>query len=273
MTRMRRVVVLRGGALGDFIATLPVLTALRPHFSELRLYCPARFGVLAEVPGLCDAVDDILGAGALWLHGGEVPDWSDIDLAVTFVRGTENALRRAGVGRVLPGDPFGPARPVHRQLLAALAPLGLQDAPVQIKVPWKPTLKPPGVVLAPGSGGARKRWSLTHWESLSSLLVGRGIAVTWLAGPIECEEAPTWPVHGAALRVETDLSRTAAIAAAADAWVGVDAGTSHLANLVGCATHVLFGPTDPETWAPPGARIHRLEDSPAAIAERVLQDA
>jgi heptosyltransferase III len=267
------VVVLRAGALGDLVVTLPVLHALRPSCTQLDLACPGRLGVLASRTGLADRVLDVLGAGMLWLfHGPGSPDWSDVDLAVTYLSGTEGVLARAGVRRVLSGTGDGPLLPVHRQLLDALRPLGLSETPVTLRVDWPTNQTEAAVTLAPGSGGARKRWPLPCWVEVSQRLVQEGLPVRWSAGPDEALECETWPCReaGASLVFEQDLARSADLAASSLAWAGVDAGTSHLAALVGCPTIVLFGPTNPARWCPPGALALSLEARPIDVARHVL---
>ena len=42
---------------------------------------------------------------------------------------------------------------------------------------------------------------------------------------------------------------------AADLYLGHDSGISHLAGWSGAKCGLLFGPTDPALWAPPGERV------------------
>src|SRR5260370_42520484 len=69
-----RILVIRGGAIGDFILTLPVLSALRNHFPQARLAvlgCP-HIAQLALAGGLADEVHSIEArplAGFFAQHG------------------------------------------------------------------------------------------------------------------------------------------------------------------------------------------------------------
>src|SRR5258706_510918 len=56
-----RILVVRGGAIGDFILTLPVFAALREQFPDARLEVLgyAHIAALAQVGGLVDAVRSI----------------------------------------------------------------------------------------------------------------------------------------------------------------------------------------------------------------------
>ena len=42
----------------------------------------------------------------------------------------------------------------------------------------------------------------------------------------------------------------------ASAYIGNDAGPTHLAAQLGLPTTALFGPTDPEVWAPRGPQVN-----------------
>ncbi len=53
------------------------------------------------------------------------------------------------------------------------------------------------------------------------------------------------------------------------AFLGPDGGPAHLAKACGCASAVLFGPTDPKLWAPVGASTFASSSSCAPCAEHV----
>ena len=55
---MNRILVIRGGAIGDFVLTLPALRALREAYSNahLEILGYKHIAVLAETAGYADAV-------------------------------------------------------------------------------------------------------------------------------------------------------------------------------------------------------------------------
>ena len=55
---------------------------------------------------------------------------------------------------------------------------------------------------------------------------------------------------------EESVERAASTVARVDAYIGNDAGMTHVAALCGIRTVVLFGPTDPRVWQPVGRRVH-----------------
>ena len=60
-----KILVIRGGAIGDFILTLPVMNALRTQFPEasLEVLGYEHIAVLAREGGVVDAVRSIEAAG------------------------------------------------------------------------------------------------------------------------------------------------------------------------------------------------------------------
>jgi ADP-heptose:LPS heptosyltransferase len=52
-----------------------------------------------------------------------------------------------------------------------------------------------------------------------------------------------------------DLQLMAGIIARADLFIGHDSGLTHLAAALGVNTVALFGPTDPNRWAPRGRHV------------------
>ena len=71
--------------------------------------------------------------------------------------------------------------------------------------------------------------------------------VKWCAG----EEDPPLP---GAVRID-DLYELACWLAKARLYIGNDSGITHLAAAVGTPVLALFGPTDPEVWAPRGQNV------------------
>jgi hypothetical protein len=101
-------------------------------------------------------------------------------------------------------------------------------------------------VIHPFSGSARKNWPLAKFRALAEKLE-RVMPVKWCAG----EEDP--PLAGAA-RID-NLGELASWLAKARMYIGNDSGITHLAAAVGTAVLALFGPTDPEVWAPRGPHV------------------
>lgn len=109
-----------------------------------------------------------------------------------------------------------------------------------------------GAVIHPFSGSARKNWPLQRYRELAERLPAR---VQWCAGPEED--------LAEAVRMD-DLYQLACWLASARIYIGNDSGITHLAAAVGAPVIAIFGPTDPNVWAPRGERVRvvhaNLED-------------
>ena len=108
------------------------------------------------------------------------------------------------------------------------------------------------VVLAPGSVWSSKRWPISHYARLASLLGERGYEI-WIAGgrgeqPLAAEIRASVP--SARDLTDLDLGDGALALGEADAAVTNDSGALHMAAAFGTPTLALFGPTDPAAWMP-----------------------
>lgn len=120
----------------------------------------------------------------------------------------------------------------------------------------------PIVLVHPGSGGTAKCCPLESLEALVKSFRESGVNVAWIIGPDEMER------HGlpykrrlessAAVLLEDSVESAADLVAGADAYVGMDAGMTHVAALAGVNTVALFGPTDPNVWRPLGRSVQVL---------------
>jgi ADP-heptose:LPS heptosyltransferase len=101
-------------------------------------------------------------------------------------------------------------------------------------------------VIHPFSGSPRKNWPLEKFRALAGKLEPV-MPVRWCAG----EEDPPLPD---AVRID-DLYELACWLAKARLYIGNDSGITHLAAAVGTPVLALFGPTDPDVWAPRGQHV------------------
>jgi ADP-heptose:LPS heptosyltransferase len=267
----RRVVVLRPGALGDAVLTLPALAGLRAAGCA-----PTVVGNPASWAFLDEPVLDIDSPDWLPLFGAERP----------FGPRAAQALDGAAVVAWLPHAAPIPALaidPPHRdedqpphaaeRLWRPVARwLGRPGAPLpDVRFDILPErLAKRLVVLHPGSGGRRKCWPAESFAALAERLEADGFTIAVTLGPADLDLAPAF----AGLRVIRDqpLRRIAALLAGAAAYLGNDSGMSHLAARL-CPTVALFGPTNPEVWAPLGPCV-RVLPMPADVeqARAALRD-
>jgi ADP-heptose:LPS heptosyltransferase len=265
-----RGLVVRGGALGDFLLSLPALERARASVDHLTLATRPRHAALR--PDLWDALLDLDSPRALWLFDDR-PLPEHFDWALVYTPGVAAGLRARGVPRVLEGPAQPP--PGTPAIAAALAPLGgpsggeaprLWPDPLRAAA-WARRLEGPGpaVVLAPGAGGRGKVWP--GFAALAGALRARGACPWWLPGR---DEGLPSNLSGPSVG-DLDLADLTGLAGAAAAWCGNDTGTTHLAAAAGCPTVALFGPTDPLTWRSPGARALPFSTPPDTVADEILR--
>jgi ADP-heptose:LPS heptosyltransferase len=277
--------VMRAGAIGDLILTMPALAALREHFPNLRLLLAARADMLPLLTG--SAVDDVIPFDSLLLSplftsGAEFSNdlrakLGTLELAVLWLperpaRTVGNSLKRLGAARLLDADPLPYGKHAADHLLDTLAPLGIhrvQEPTPMLTLPdsaredegWQSLgigTAARVVALHVGSGGEAKRWPVSCFVELARLLAEMPDTVVLLIrGPAE-EETPALTNLGSPriIRLASpSLTALATILTHCALYVGNDSGITHLAAALGLPTVALFGPTDPAIWGPRGRNV------------------
>lgn len=135
----------------------------------------------------------------------------------------------------------------------------------------------PLLVLLPGSGGRAKRAP----SALHAAIAGRwrraGGAVALVLGPAEQGEDDDWTGIGSIVR-PASVAELARLLARAAAFVGNDAGPSHVAAALGTPGVVLYATTAPGQFGPRGVRVSAVqlstgETEAVEAAWRVLRGA
>ena len=284
-----RILAIRGGAIGDFILTLPALRLLREAFPHCHL--------------------EILGyrhIAALALHGGPVAGTTYADatrsieygpLAGFFARNGnlspelceyfasfqqvvswlfdpdgifETNVKRAGVKNFLSAyTPLTDGNHASAQLARGLESMALYlDDPAVKLIPtaesqqaadaWLSSFIPhPSSfsALHPGSGSPRKNWPLDNWRTLATALDAPPLLI---GGEADTAALDSLAPHAAHVARDLPLPTLAALLTRCARYFGHDTGISHLAAAVGAKCTLLFGPTDPAVWAPQGAHVKIL---------------
>lgn len=263
---MRKILVLRGGALGDFIVTLPALAALRRHFPATRLELVGNVTAarLAVARGLLDAAHSQHESrwSALYGTGPLLPDvatyLSTFDLVLNFWPDPDREL--AARFPLHPAQTFltAPAlptcAPAAAHYAAPLRQLGLTDiAPFfslcNVSFPRE------GTTIHPGSGSPKKNWPRENWLTLLAHLPA---PVTLILGEAEHPAWRDFSAPNVTLLRSPPLETLVSHLARARLFLGHDSGISHLAAACGAPSLLLFGPTEPATWAPPASHVQVL---------------
>lgn len=290
--RMRRILVIRPGGIGDAVLLFPMLAALRDHFAQ------AAIDVLAERRNA-----DVFRINRLV---SSVYSYDHQPLA------TYRRLRAAGYQLVIDSEQYhcfsallanrlepdyicgfdtaGRGRmQTHRvryceQVYEALTFLDLAAAVTERQLTFDPeapflevdqrwldwadkTLGGPAaqatVVIAPTTSAPQRFWPPLRYASVARRLVDRGLRVVLLGGKDARGAADVIAARlprGAALNLtgQTSLCQAAGIIKRARLYISADTGTLHIAYGAGTPTVHLFGSGIQCKWAPPGSKYRMI---------------
>jgi heptosyltransferase-2 len=299
-TQTGRILVIRGGALGDFLLTLPVLAALRGQFPQARLEVLGyrHFVELAIAGGLADDVRSIEArplAGFFAQHGELSSEWQSyfqqFAVIISFLYDPEGVFEE-NVRKCSPGQFIaGPHRPDEREgvhatevFLRPLQRLAIFDADPTPRLrvgPGPERRRADGsagssIALHPGSGSERKNWPEANWgRLLEQLAVCSERKLLLVGGEAEGERlqrlARRVPPERLECAFQRPLPELATRLAECSCLVGHDSGISHLAAALGLEVFALWGETSETIWRPrgPGVRIVR---SPRGLASLAVED-
>jgi heptosyltransferase-3 len=293
---LKRILVIRGGALGDFILTLPALRALHEAYpaAHLEILGYKHIVALVENRGYAQAVRSIEYGplSSFFAKNSELPSdladyFASFDLIVSYLydpdRIFETNLRRCGVENLILGPgKLGNLEHAAVQLGRPLEELGLQVRDFAAKVFVAPQDRQvateflrdcarPIVALHPGSGSEKKNWPLENWVQLGNALVeaenfvGSLLVVSGEADDVAQLE-PTWKNARVTFAKNLQLPHLAALLEQA-IFVGHDSGVSHLAAAAGANCILLFGPTDPEIWAPRNQNVRAIRSKTGVMED------
>jgi heptosyltransferase-1 len=282
-----RILVVRLGAMGDIVHTLPAAASLKHSFPGWRVTWVVEppWAPLLQANPFVDRVvllDRRAGAGLarFWRELRE----ERFDFAVDFQGLVKSALvacaarteRIFGFDRSVAREPLAalfysdraPARAVHRvdrnlQLAAAAgASTALHSFPLP---PGRAEGELPAgafVLASPLSGWQAKQWPLEYYARLAQRL-RRDAGIPLVVNGPPSEREALAGIAGTVLHLSSiegliDATRRAA------AVLGVDSGPLHVAAAMGKPGVAIFGPTDPAQTGPYGAGFTVLR-SPHAV--------
>jgi heptosyltransferase-3 len=117
-------------------------------------------------------------------------------------------------------------------------------------------LRPGYVVIHTPSMWPYKQWPLPHFRQLIGHLAQAGRQVLLTGGPGSGDRAAGAAMQGAASSDRLgdagllDFNQLAALLRGAALYIGPDTSVSHLAAACGIPVLAIFGPTNPQRWAP-----------------------
>jgi heptosyltransferase-2 len=285
---LRRILVLRLGALGDVLLTTPVLRELalafphaelhyltRERYQELLVHnpCVARIHTLPGKPGPLA----LLRAGAQLRALG-------FDLVIDLHRSFKSHLVRTALNPtseiVYRGDFGRRSRPdsgvgtlvwpsLAERFLGTLTVFGVQPRPQRLELYVDPDsveasaasldgLEKPVVAIAPGARWSTKRWIPEGFAAVADSLRRQRHAGIVLVGDDDdrdvCRQVVSLMQGEARILVGLSILKTAAVLERSRLLVCNDSGLFHVARAMGTPAVAIFGPTGPQMgyypWEP-----------------------
>ncbi|MEW6307173.1 MAG: glycosyltransferase family 9 protein [Verrucomicrobiota bacterium] len=291
MTKSRgKILVIRGGAIGDFILTLPVLSALRAQFPDthLEVLGYSHITELAREGGLVEDVRHIEArplaaffSRGLELEPGLVGYFAGFSIILSYLYDPDLLFQSSVVSCsdaqfiVAPHRP-DESQPVHATevFLKPLERLAIFGADPVPRLSFSPQTN--GVsghsflALHPGSGSEKKNWPETRWAELVQMLVSQTPHRLLLVGG-EAEGArlerlmSLIPAGRGRLLRNSPLVEVGRTLQHCAGFIGHDSGITHLAAAVGLKTLVLWGESNEHIWRPRSERA-TIVRNPGGIA-------
>ena len=310
---MNRILVIRGGAIGDFILTLPALKALRdawPH-AQIEILGYKHIAVLAENRFYATAVRSIEYGplSSFFAKNSELPGelanyFASFDLVISYLYDPdlifEHNLRRCGVENLV----CGPSKIVEsgehaaRQLARPIEELGIKVSDLTERVfsssedrefarGFLQNLQQPILAIHPGSGSTQKNWPVEKWIEFGSRSGALQVAesarrrtgdrrsLIVISG--EADTAQTEPLEYALKNRDVRFAKNLPLPHLAavlerSIFIGHDSGISHIAAAAGANCILLFGPTDPNVWAPLNNNVQVLRAKSGNLSNLEIAD-
>ncbi|MCE9599593.1 MAG: glycosyltransferase family 9 protein [Spirochaetia bacterium] len=280
MPDSKRILIVRPGALGDLVLTLPAIMRIRSENPSARITIA---GNVEFLPLIRDTVNTITSFESPVLRPLFLaPDRSFRDsasLAYVWLRNPEDVfvqnLRQSGL-EVKFAPSFQTMESVHQSdflygihgdsLPAPEPRLALGQLSRNRFVEKAGLPKRPRIAVHAGAGSPRKRWPIERFMQLARVL-GSENDIYWIVGPADTAQESLGHV------VHTDIVKLAYFLETMDLFIGNDSGVTHLARALDVTTVALFGPTNPEVWSPRGAHVLHArgpDDRPDSQVKDVL---
>jgi len=285
-----RILIIRGGAIGDFVLTLPAIRLVRESFpaAHLEILGYKHIIALAEGRFYADATRSIEYGpmSAFFIPRSDLaPDlaeyFASFQQIVSYLYDPSGFfhgnLARAGAKNILPAfAKIDDSEHAARQLARPLQQLALfleDDAarlhPSEEDRAFAAQFLGGGdeawIAVHPGSGSTRKNWPLDNWLTVGHELLARAPQPRLLLVGGEADHAQLDTLQqewrGPSVRVARDLPlpHLAALLERCQLFLGHDSGISHVAAAVGSPCVLLFGPTDSAIWAPSNPHVRVLQ--------------
>ena len=280
---MNRILVIRGGAIGDFVLTLPAIKLLRENFPQahIEILGYPHIVALAERRFHTDPIRSIESGALAPFFARDAPlpvelteYFGSFDLILSYLFDPDgifhNNLTRCGIKTFIAGpSKLGGHEHAALQLARPLEQIGLPlknpaariystEEDREFARNFLGKSRKPFIALHPGSGSKTKNWPIKKWKELGEHLFSCDCAVLVIGGEADEEWLgvleTAWKDEPVRFAKNLPLPQLAAVFESS-VFIGHDSGISHIAAAAGARCILLFGPTDPAIWAPANERM------------------
>ncbi len=309
---MAKMLFIRGGAVGDFILTLPAMQLVRESLPdvEIEILGYESIAQLATASGIAVNTRSIEhGPMANFFVPGAELDlqltnyFASFNVVVSYLYDPDGYfaenLRRAGVKHLVEAshrvdDESLDARPAAQQLATPLEGLALYLENPFVELEFDSAAHSIAstvvashgadeilIALHPGSGSPRKNWSRKNWIDVATVLSRENPRIRFLvvSGEAEAETIGDFLMQLGAAGVPWSEARDLPLPALGvllkrcQLFLGHDSGMSHLAAACGVKCVLLFGPTRPDIWAPQNPMVEIVSAEDGKLSSIRVADA
>ncbi|HUU49605.1 MAG TPA: glycosyltransferase family 9 protein [Nitrospinota bacterium] len=299
--KIKEILIIRTGAIGDIILFLPVLRAIRKRFPDASIEVMGQRDRLSLLEDSC-YVDKIVSIEDRDLFSLFVKDANPkdvllqylnrFDLIFSFIKEEDfsNNIKKFCKGNVISIPPFPPDEwkgHIIDYLLDSLKKYGIESSNktpelyigVDTKKMAEDFLKTQGInpvrdtifAIHPGSGSKKKNWPLKKFSEVATWMREKYTAkILLILGP--AEEGMDGEIFDMIKEINPVLAKNlplkllSGLIASCKLYIGNDSGITHISAALGIPTISLFGPTDTDIWGTKGKKVVILKGDMDSIA-------
>jgi len=254
---MKKVLIIREGALGDLILTFPVFFNFKENGYKVFVAGKGIYKNFVEKYGYIENFIPIDSSEYLFFFEKENDKLKeflkDFDIIVSYTDENEiigenlkknfkkkiffHPVKKEKLNIHITDFLLEPLKKIFGENLYSYVDLNLEN-------------KGEFYVIHPGSGNINKNWQKENFLKLANILKN----VKIILGPAEDCEFWFKNFNGEII-INPSFDEIIEIAKKTIAYIGNDSGISHLFSITGVKTIVIFGPTSPFIWAPRGKNV------------------
>jgi len=270
LLKMKKILIIREGALGDLILTFPVFFSFKKNGYRVFAGGKGIYKNFIEKYGNVEKFIPLDSSEYLFFFERENTKLKgflkDFDIIIAYTDEKEiigENLKKNFMNKII----FHPVKKeklnihITDYLMKPVKEIFNKNLYFSINL----NLKNKGefFLIHPGSGSKDKNWGKEKFLKLSENLKN----VKLLLGPAEENELSFWKRNfKGEIFFNLDLEDIIKIAERTIAYIGNDSGITHLFSITGVKTIAIFGPTSPFIWGPRGKNVKivykNLECSP-----------